>query len=61
MSATMKNVDVLARWIGGHYYNCDFRPIPLCEFLVTNVFILLFCEVDIRTRSWILRTILFDN
>lgn len=44
----MKNVEVLARWIGGHYYNCDFRPIPLCEFLVTNVFKLLFLGLIIE-------------
>ena len=33
----MKNVDLLARWIGGHFYNCEFRPVPLCEYLVTDV------------------------
>ena len=37
MSATMKNVELLARWIRGHYYNCDFRPVPLCEFMVSDV------------------------
>jgi len=37
MSATMKNVEILARWINGHFYDCDFRPIPLCEFLVSEV------------------------
>ena len=37
MSATMKNVEVLACWIGGHYFNSDFRPVPLCEYLVSDV------------------------
>jgi hypothetical protein len=33
----MKNVDVLGKWIDGSYYNCDYRPIPLCEYMVFNV------------------------
>jgi hypothetical protein len=33
----MKNVEVLAQWVGGHYYNCNFRPVPLCEYLVSEV------------------------
>lgn len=37
MSATMKNVKLLARWINGHFYDCDFRPVPLQEYLVCNV------------------------
>ena len=57
----MKNVEVLARWIGGHYYNCDFRPVPLCEFLVTNVFKLFFFGFDSRIQLWIQRIIDFDN
>src|ERR1700731_2802665 len=37
MSATMKNVEVLGKWIDGSYYNCEYRPIPLYEYIVSNV------------------------
>ena len=37
MSATMTNVQLLARWINGHYYDSEFRPVPLRDYLVCNV------------------------
>jgi hypothetical protein len=61
----MKNVAVLAKWIGGHYYNCDFRPIPLCEYLVNNVPVLfvgrLMLERDHRYGSSTHPTIVSDS
>ncbi|TGZ83491.1 P-loop containing nucleoside triphosphate hydrolase protein [Ascodesmis nigricans] len=34
MSATLANVDVMAKWLRAHFYNCTFRPIPLAEHIV---------------------------
>ncbi|KXJ95571.1 DEAD/DEAH box helicase [Microdochium bolleyi] len=34
MSATLSNIDILAKWLGAHTYVTMYRPIPLDEFLV---------------------------
>lgn len=36
MSATLANVDAMARWLKATYYHCTFRPVPLIEHLVCN-------------------------
>ncbi len=36
MSATMPNVDQVARWLGAELYQTDFRPVPLEQFLLVG-------------------------
>ena len=31
MSATLPNVDLLARWLKADLYHTDYRPVPLTE------------------------------
>jgi DNA polymerase theta len=33
MSATMPNVDVVAKWLGAQLYQTSFRPVPLVQRL----------------------------
>lgn len=34
MSATLTNIKLLATWLGGHYYETHYRPVPIEEHLV---------------------------
>jgi len=34
MSATLSNIDILGKWLKAAVYECNFRPIPLDEYLV---------------------------
>lgn len=33
MSATLPNIDVLARWLDAELYVTDYRPVPLKEYI----------------------------
>ncbi|BFZ62187.1 hypothetical protein YB2330_003269 [Saitoella coloradoensis] len=36
MSATLKNLPLLANWLRAHAFSCDFRPVPLHEYIVRD-------------------------
>lgn len=36
MSATLKNIPLLAKWLQGHHYETHYRPVPIEEHLVCD-------------------------
>jgi replicative superfamily II helicase len=36
MSATLNNIEILAKWLGAHSYKTQYRPIPVQEHLVCD-------------------------
>ena len=36
MSATLPNLDLLAKWLKADLYKTDFRPVPLSEHIKIN-------------------------
>ena len=36
MSATMSGLDMLKKWLDTEIFECQFRPVPLSEYLQMN-------------------------
>lgn len=39
MSATLPNLEMLAKWLNASLYQTDFRPVPLKEYLKIGQYI----------------------
>eukprot|EP00961_Rhodomonas_salina_P130815 1761061-Rhodomonas_salina.5 len=51
LSATVPNIEDLARWIDAQLFVTDFRPVPLTEHLVVNREILNPVGASVRTLA----------
>ncbi|XP_066935179.1 DNA polymerase theta-like isoform X2 [Clytia hemisphaerica] len=51
MSATLPNLDMMARWLDARFYVTDYRPVPLDEYLKTSKTIYDCADTVVRTIS----------
>lgn len=54
MSATLPNMDVVARWLDAELYETDFRPVPLDHYVSVSVLEIMCVWVLLCVLCWLL-------